>query len=357
MRKTNLEAKIDELLAYHNHCFGEAASERWLELCSSLSKYQAPSRNFGIHRERKWELVSALQKAVRRADKTTALQLISGIASMPEEYSYFRRRMCVIVAEDVGPADDMLVKFVIACATVLSPGELGTENHRLLCFFVEQMCDLPIRSRIYCSFETVSIAVDKATLPSLGPEDEAVLEGIACHKESVKAGRTPLREWQKQQNWRTAGLLKCLGLRLPLASRIDTRPLPASRTIFDLPNYCYDQYTRIGLTVLHRLVQGVRGAEAIRDFFQRNRVKQAHQVLGEALFTVEGGREQCELIYPALRSLEQRIFAHQFGLPLEDWLRLCDLTLAALEHGIIDKVREEMLRRQYGQENLQLVCQ
>jgi MgsA AAA+ ATPase C terminal len=357
MQEANLEAKIDELLGYPEHCFGEPAPDRWLDLCSSLTNYQACSVNFAIEKDRKWELVSALQKAIRRADKVTALQLLAGIASMPEDYSYFWRRICVVAAEDVGPADDTLVKFVIACAKVFSPRELGTENRRHLCFFVEQMCDLPTRSRIYCSFESVSIAAKNATLPALCPDDKVILEAIAYQKDGVKAATTRIQEWQKRQDWRTAGLLKYLGLRLPLASRIDTRPLPASRTIFDLPTYCYDQYTRIGLTVLHRLVQGVRGAGAIRDFFQRNRVKEAHKVLGEALFTVEGGRENCELIYPALRSLEQRIFAHQFGLPFDDWLRLCDLTLAALRHGIIDVLREEIVRRQYGQKNLQLVCQ
>lgn len=78
---------------------------------------------------------------------------------------------------------------------------------------------------------------------------------------------------------------------------------------------------------------------------------------GEALFTVEGGREKSELIYPALRSLEQRISAYQFGLPFDQWLRLCDLTQKALENGIIDRLREEVLTQQYGQEKFPLVCQ
>src|SRR5437588_3192947 len=143
MREANVQAEFQKLLAYPEHCFGEPASEKWLDLCSSLSTYQAPSLNFPIEKIRKWELVSALQKAIRRADKTTALKLISGIASMPEEYGYFWRRMCVIACEDIGPADDTLVKFVVACTTVFSAKKMGAENHRLLCFLAEQMCDLP----------------------------------------------------------------------------------------------------------------------------------------------------------------------------------------------------------------------
>ena len=99
---------------------------------------------------------------------------------------------------------------------------------------------------------------------------------------------------------------------------------------------------RIGLAVLRRLVQGVPGAETIGDFFHRNRVTAPHKVLGEALFTVEGGREKFRtLVYPSLCSLDQRILAHRFGLTLNQWLRLCDLTREALENGVIDKLREE----------------
>src|SRR6266699_6175043 len=120
-------SRLQELLTYPERCFGQPALQKWVYLCSSLSTYQAPSLNFPIEKARKWELVSALQKAIRRADKATALKLISGIANMPEEYGYFWRRMCVIACEDIGPADDTLVRFTVGCATLFSPKALGTE--------------------------------------------------------------------------------------------------------------------------------------------------------------------------------------------------------------------------------------
>ena len=83
-------SRLQELRTYPEHCFGEAASERWFGLCSSLSTYQAPSLNFPIEKDRKWELVSALQKAIRRADTATALKLIFGSAS--RSFSPIRRR-------------------------------------------------------------------------------------------------------------------------------------------------------------------------------------------------------------------------------------------------------------------------
>src|SRR5205823_5033232 len=100
MPETLVQAESEQLLAYPELCFGQPASEKWLDLCSSLRTYQAVSAKFVIDKDRKWELVSALQKSIRRADKATVLQLISGIRSMPEEYGYFWRRMCVIACED-----------------------------------------------------------------------------------------------------------------------------------------------------------------------------------------------------------------------------------------------------------------
>jgi hypothetical protein len=43
-------------------------------------------------------------------------------------------------------------------------------------------------------------------------------------------------------------------------------------------------------------------------------------------------------------------------LPFDQWLRLCDLTQEALEKGVIDGLREEVLRQRYGQEKLQFDC-
>jgi replication-associated recombination protein RarA len=48
--------------------------------------------------------------------------------SMPEEYAYFWRRLCVIACEDVGPADDVLASFVVACATVFPPKRTAGAN-------------------------------------------------------------------------------------------------------------------------------------------------------------------------------------------------------------------------------------
>src|SRR5207244_5516509 len=136
--------------------------------------------------------------------------------------------------------------------------------------------------------------------------------------------------------------------KLPLEMTRVQASVPPYRMIFDLPSYCYDVHTRVGLMMLKRLVQGVQGAEGIKEFFHQNKVKSAHKALGEALFFVEGGRIQGELIYEALCCLEQRLFAYQFGLPLNKWDDLRFLVEKALLEGVIDRVREEVLRQHYA---------
>jgi replication-associated recombination protein RarA len=143
-------------------------SERWVSLCDGLREYRAPPRSLSIDRERKWELVSAFQKSIRSGDKQIAFRLISAMDSMPTEYAYFWRRLCVIACEDVGPADDTLAAFVVACSTIFTKKRIGPKSYDLFCFLAEQMCALRARSRIYCTYSIIGVAASKHELPKLG---------------------------------------------------------------------------------------------------------------------------------------------------------------------------------------------
>ena len=173
-----VSAQLQELLTYPEIRWAIDKSERWVSLCYGLRDYVAPYRVFAFNREGKWELVSAFQKSIRRADKAIALRLISAMDSMPEEYAYFWRRLCVIACEDVGPADDVLASFVVACSTVFPPKKTAGENYRLICFLSEQMCDLPTRSRIYCSCGAIEPAAINGQLPELTPRDQRIIAAI-----------------------------------------------------------------------------------------------------------------------------------------------------------------------------------
>jgi hypothetical protein len=314
-------------------------------LCDALRQYDAPSARLVLARERKWEMVSALQKSIRRGDKEIALHLLSAIDGMPEEYAYFWRRLCVTACEDVGLADDVLAAFVVACATLFAPKKTGNKNYGLLGFLAEQMCDLSTRSRIYCSYSVIEPAAMKSKLPELGPEDKLIVSAIMQWKAAVLAPTDSWREWQKKNDWRAEGLLRFVRLRLPLEiTRVQTA-VPPYKMLFELPSYCYDMHTRVGLESLKRLISA---SEAIGKFFHKNRVKAAHRALGWQLFFVEGGRIKNELIYEPLSRLEQEVVAHQFGLSPGKWLELRILLEEAIQNGLFERIRSEVLDYFYG---------
>jgi hypothetical protein len=209
------------------------------------------------------------------------------------------------------------------------------------------MCDHPTRSRIYCSLGVIESAVSESVFLFLIPEDAKIASAIRESVGRIRNPRNPWEQWLRKNNWRAEGLLKYVGLMLPFELLQTQLPLPPPRLLFGLPSYCYDMHTRVGLEMLRRLVHGVRGGEGIRELFQQNRVKGPHRVLGEALFYVEGGRIQSELFYQPLYSLEQRLCAHRAGLSLDSWLTLRKLVQAAVDEGVIDRVREEVLHQRY----------
>ncbi|GAC1663608.1 MAG: hypothetical protein NVS9B15_26600 [Acidobacteriaceae bacterium] len=142
-------------------------------------------------------------------------------------------------------------------------------------------------------------------------------------------------------------MLKYVGLTLPFEMTQTKRTLQPAKLLFDLPSYCYDMHTRVGLEVLKRLVLGVRGGEAIRELFQENKLESPHRVLGKALFYVEGARIEGELFYQPLYSLEQRLIVHRTGISPDSWIELRKLMEAAVEQGVVDRIREEVLHERY----------
>jgi hypothetical protein len=239
---------------------------------------------------------------------------------------------------------------------LIAPKRNWEENYRLWCFLIEQMCDLPIRSRIYCSYAALDPAIDTGELPQLNVSDIQIIDSIVERKREVLTSQAAWPRWQRKNNWRAEELLRFVDMPRPTSLTIDETPAPGHKMLLDLPSYSYDVHTRVGLEMLRRLAQGIPGAEAISDLLCRYQVKNAHRALGSALFWIEGGRIRRELLSEPLSSLEQRFFAHKHGLPLDEWWKLHSLVQNALETGLVDRVRAEVLGRFYAQGKLQLIA-
>src|ERR1039458_8241823 len=174
-----------ELRDYPNCKWNAVPSIRWESLCTQMLSYEPPPTSMILPKERKWELVSALQKSIRRADKQIALRLVSAIDNMPEEYSYFWRRLCVIACEDVGPADDELATFVVACSSIFTPKRTGSKTYDTFCFLVESLCDLSVRSRIYCGMSMIEAMITEGNVPELSAADKQIVSVILQQKAAM----------------------------------------------------------------------------------------------------------------------------------------------------------------------------
>ena len=339
-------SKMSQLVAYPT-MIGLNSIQRWNLLCDGLLAYKAPPKSLTLSPRRKWELVSALQKSIRRGDCDSALTALSAMDGIPHEYPYFWRRLCVIACEDIGFADDELATFVIACSVIFTPIKTGAANYGLFCFLTEQMCALARRSRIYCSLAVVDDMSRDFGLPALTASDRLILAAVAHRKTEIRESKHPWRDWQRKNGWRTEGLLQYLDFTLPFKTSLVTAPLPISKPICSLPNYCYDMHTRVGLTVLKRIAAGVEGAEAVGLLLRRHRVKTPHIAIGWALFFVEGGRTGGEVKYEEVSDLEQRVIAHRFGLPVDVWRELRALVSGVVDCGVVDQQRSRVSNDAY----------
>lgn len=330
----SIEPMIKDRLAWT----GMADEKWWKEACDALVLYEPPPPSLKLsHPERKWELVSALQKTVRRGDTQLALKLVSAMCSLPTELAYFWKRVCTTATEDVGPADNAVMNFVICASKVYTPKKAADFQYKVLCFLTEMMCETD-RSRVYCSESIIDSLLSSAVMPNnLKPAEKELLAHIQ------ECG--DVTDWAVKNNWRGEGMLKYQMLagttNQSLMPRFWKRPEPL--LLKGLPSYSYDMHTRVGKSVLVRMT----GFKVIKEFFEQNpSIKPRAEALGWALFFEEGGKIDGEMDNIVVSVLEQKFVAAKFGWTFDNWMLLRDLIKTLLDDGAIDKLREKVLSEQ-----------
>lgn len=314
----------------------------WHDYMKEMAVYQPPQVTQRIgNPDRKWEVVSALQKMVRRGETQIALRLVGALSTMPSEWPYFMRRLTVIAAEEVGPANRSLVQFVIACSAAYTPSKAGYQIYDLYCYLVKKLCEEPYRSRVWCSMEVIRTILSKPVVVNLTEWDKEHRKDVYTSHCQLEKENGPHAEWVKRHAWRTDGLLKFVMLGDPEELVPYTTPIPAFKEIAGLPSCAYDMYTRTGRQMLKLLAK-----ELITKVLE-NVTGNKTDAIGEALFFTEGGRIKNELISSRLYTLEQKCMAAQFGLEIEDWYSLKGQVEDALKQGRIDELRSKVVASAY----------
>jgi hypothetical protein len=327
---------VDILRAYRNK-WPEMADEKfWDAACSALELYAPPPKSLTIKNpERKWELVSAYQKTVRRGDLPLALRLVSAMCSLPGELPYFWRRICTTAAEDIGPGDDGVMNLVMACSEIYTPKKTAEWQYPILCFITEMMC-MAERSRAYCAMAIIDGQIKAGVMPQGLTDDEKKLVS-AIRKCNDATG------WAITNAWRGEGMLKFQLIEYPLHLESNGYTAPEPMMIKGLPNYAYDMHTRVGKSVCAKLT----GYAVLKDFFVKNPTLENKAVaVGWALFFEEGGKIAGELINDTLTGLEAKFIAAKVGWKLESWLALRTIIAKLLADGSVNEQRVKVANLQ-----------
>ena len=329
---------IAEMIVFPQAEWGQPASDRWLTWCSELKDYEPPQRSLSIRRqERKWELVSAYQKSVRRGERAQALMLVSAMDSMPAEWGYFHKRVATTFTEDVGPADRELVLFAISALKCNTPKKLGAANYRMICYLTEKACALPNRSRIYCSLSVIENKMKGLTSWQPTVEQNKLRQLIYMPEEWASTDRQAA--WAVKNNWRGEGMLKWAAGELLIETHQEPDNMPPVQVFYGLPSYAYDMHTRAGIVCLAKLNH--------RLTIQHG---EAGKLLGWALFFEEGGKIKGEIRSQELAALEQVIVAKSFGVSQKMWESTREKVSTALRDGTMEDIRNKILWSFYGRE-------
>lgn len=293
--------------------------------------------------DRKWELVSAYQKTVRRGDIALALRLCSAMASLETEKAYMWRRVCTTATEDIGPANPELMQFVIACSTVWTPAALDRNQLRgLFSYLTPQMC-ASARSRVYCQYSIMQSALKEGnSVKTMSATPLASkIKHMLTNDLKIDQFLTAPERWLVKNDWRGEGML--VG---PIWGKRNPLPLTANKEVFEpvalikgLPSYSYDKHTRAGKTTCYRLC----GVQEFKAFFIENKVPDKADAIGWAMFFEEGGKIPQGLENAHLSALEHQVVADRHGLTFMQWLKLRMIFRNQLRNGTVDTIRADVL--------------
>lgn len=295
---------------------------------------------------RKWEVVSAYQKSVRRGNTLLAENLISAMFSVPAERQYMIRRVCTVAAEDIGAGNPLLMKFVLAVSSVYTPSTLDNQQTRSLWQYLTRLlCESP-KSRLYCQLSIMGEAIKN-------PERHYRLfdSGLGAAVRDVSRtdqSRSAINctGWLAGAQWRAEGM--ALGPAWHQMLPEVARPLTLSSICFNaptmlsaLPEYCYDKHTQLGQQVIAKLCW-TSDAKAL---FKQYPPVSKKDLLGWAMFFEEGGLIKDELKQTAISALEQRLAAERHGIPADGWLEARAIMAKLLDNGVVHDFRVEALKQ------------
>lgn len=280
---------------------------------------------------RKWEMVSAIQKGIRRGETVKALRLASALTKHPSHdvYSYLWRRLVVTAMEDVGIPNKELMAIVFLCCDVFSKKSMMAEGADVALWLTEALSTAAVKDRSICDLGVIDYvlkemgdrAYEEATWEGMDEERMVVMQKV-LDKEPAHA-MDAIDTYLAADAWKTQEMNLVYPLVWDFAgdpqdwtALSDDYVVPEVRVIAGLDSYAYDMHTR-------------SGQEAIRVFSNKPVVKAQFsdmpnvdrtKVLRWILFYVEAELLDCRLEYPnrqLLYDTSVEVAMRWMGVPMD----------------------------------------
>lgn len=263
------------------------------------------------NKRRKWEIASALQKAVRRGDRELMMKLVSAISTVPEWYAYFLRRTCVILAEESGPMNMGTLEYACLLYPIAAKKDLlDGKSFAGIMLSLLMMAIEKEKARDLCSLELISIYAKDS-----GIETEWEKSLIEIMQKSE------FSEWGKKLNSLTSDLFGWLTVP---AGTFDglfdeqtklSQELKTARLIGGLPEYAYDMHTRVGRRAINEFAMQKVAKEfpVLKGYCGENFVK----LVQLCVFYGEGVLFDREQTCLPLKEFEHKVMFGNLGVEAE----------------------------------------
>lgn len=340
------------LAGYPSTIWKASSPDNWAFLVNQFSALDSENKLPTMHSlnpDRKWEVVSAYQKAIRRGDQTVAMKMVSAINCRPEFLDYFWRRMIVTAAEDIGPANPGLMAFVMAAFEVFKPKKAPDIQRQVMARLTQMMCESN-KSRTYCSMSII-----EGAMPHLITETEDTIvvnvpggltawemEFIEFMKNRPADAPQTVEAWCRSKGALAEGLSKFYSVYPELSVRTNLHHAPVEM-ICGLPSYAYDMHTRVGKTATFRLC----GYKDLKEFFDKVECNDKPKAIGYAMFYTEGGRIVDERWDTQVALLERKMAYARFGLSVSQGVALELILMNLQESGDLNKLRTKIAKATY----------
>lgn len=230
--------------------------------------------------DKKWLLVSGLQKAIRRGRAEKARQCAHAVMGIDSDYLW--RRLCVIALEDIGWGNPDVCAMVLAVAT--NKKFRATHGEKPLLFFLVDMLAGSIKDRTLCDFVNVwhhtakeKLTSDKTLFNHSVINSDMPFVGKYMAVKGRMALKIPL--WLPvQKQWNMLKESEMFG-----SIKHDV----AEQDIYGIPASAYDQHTMVGKKALAYFA---KACDPIREWFVKHPFMDKVAVLGGIVFVVEGAR-------------------------------------------------------------------